>query len=161
MEFIVDNKFGIIYNIIMEAFDIVLDTNVVFSGLYSNKGASFQLLSMVGKNVFNIHLSVPLVLEYEEQLKAKRKKLGLTLNDVDDVIDYLCCAGICYNEVNVFWRPCLKDPDDDMILELAIHAKADYIITHNVKDFQKVKGFRINALKPNDFLHILRREELL
>lgn len=145
----------------MDIYDIVLDTNVIFSGIYSNRGASFKLLSMIGKKSFNFHLSVPLILEYEEKLKEKRKMLGLSLSDVDDAIDYFCVAGICHNEINIFWHPCLNDPDDEMILELAIHSKSDFIVTHNIKDFKKIKGFRIKAIRPNDFLQTLREEKMI
>jgi predicted nucleic acid-binding protein len=42
---------------------IVIDTNVLVAGLNSNRGAAFRLLSLVGTGRFDIHLSVPLVLE--------------------------------------------------------------------------------------------------
>jgi predicted nucleic acid-binding protein len=68
-------------------------------------------------------------------------------------------VGIKHNEVNIFWRPCLSDPDDEMILELAVHARADYIVTHNIKDFKKIKGFRVKAITPREFLRILQEEK--
>jgi putative PIN family toxin of toxin-antitoxin system len=145
----------------MNSFDVVLDTNVVFSALYSVQGASYKILSLIGKEHFTYHLSVPLVIEYEEKLKEKRKILGLSLIDIDDIIDYLCTSGICHHEINIFWRPCLSNPDDEMILELGIHSKSEFIITNNIKDFKKIKGFRIKAITPNDFLKILRLENSL
>lgn len=145
----------------MNIYDVVIDTNVLFSALYSNRGASFKFLSLIGKGFFTFYLSVPLVLEYEEKLKEKRKILGLSLSDVDNVIDYLCSSGMCHHEINIFWRPCLNDPDDEMVLELGIHSKSNFIVTYNVKDFKKIKGFRIKAIKPNDFLKILREEEII
>ena len=101
----------------MSNYDIILDTNIIFSALYSSKGASFQIVSTIGKSDFSVHISVPLILEYEEKLKEKRKLLGLTLSDIDDVIDYLCSVCIQHYEIDVFWRPCLNDPDDEMVLE--------------------------------------------
>ncbi len=74
----------------MDLYDIILDTNVVFSALYSNKGASFKVFSLIGTGKFAIHLSVPLVLEYEEKLKENRRLFGLTLTDIDDLIDFIC-----------------------------------------------------------------------
>ena len=145
----------------MNIIDIVMDTNVLFSALNSTKGASHKLLTLIGKGLFSIHLSVPLVLEYEEKLKENRHKLGLSISDIDDIIDYLCSVGVRHDEINIFWRPCLNDPDDEMILELGIHSKSDFIVTHNIKDFQKVKGFRIRALSPADFLQILRKEKMI
>ena len=142
----------------MNNYSIILDTNVLFSALYSNKGASFKIVSLIGTGKFEIHLSVPLVLEYEEKLKEKRKQFSLTAADIDDLIDFICSAGIRHYEIDIFWRPCLNDPDDEMILELGIHSKADFIVTHNVKDFKKIKGFRIKAITPSTFLNILRKE---
>ncbi|PSB18209.1 hypothetical protein C7B65_16010 [Phormidesmis priestleyi ULC007] len=47
---------------------IVIDTNVIVSGLRSKRGSAFRLLTLVDTGLFDIHLSVPLVLEYEEVL---------------------------------------------------------------------------------------------
>ena len=67
---------------------IVLDTNVVRSALWSRTGASYRLLSLVGGQAFEINLSVPLALEYEDVLR--RPELGLRAEEVADVLDYLC-----------------------------------------------------------------------
>lgn len=145
----------------MHIYNIVIDTNVVFSALNSKLGASFKLVSLLEKNLYTIHLSVPLVLEYEEKLKEKRKYLGLTDQNIDDFIDYLCSVGVCHNQIDIFWRPCLSDPDDEMILELGIHSKSDFIITHNVKDFKRFKGFKIKVIKPGDFYTMIKMENRL
>ncbi len=47
---------------------VVIDTNVVVAGLRSKLGAAFKLLALVGTGQFEIHLSVPLVFEYEDVL---------------------------------------------------------------------------------------------
>jgi putative PIN family toxin of toxin-antitoxin system len=108
---------------------VVLDTNAIYSGLRSRRGASFKLLSLLGTGRFEIHLSVPLVLEYEEVLQEKSRDLRLAEGDIDDVLNYLCrVAGL--HEIHFLWRPRLKDPDDEMILELAVEAGCDYIVTY-------------------------------
>jgi len=130
---------------------VVLDTNVVYSGLRSRRGASFKLLSLVGSGRFEIHLSVPLVLEYEEVLQEKKRDLGLTEADVDDVLNYLCrVAGL--HEIHFLWRPRLKDPDDEMILELAVGARCDYIVTYNKEDFPGVEKFGVELVMSRDLL---------
>ena len=124
---------------------VVLDTNVIYSGLRSRRGASFKLLSLLGSGRFEIHLSVPLVLEYEEVLQEKRRDLGLTEADVGDVLDYLCrVAGL--HEIHFLWRPRLKDPEDEMILELAVEASCDYIVTYNKQDFPGVEKFGVELV---------------
>jgi putative PIN family toxin of toxin-antitoxin system len=130
---------------------VVLDTNVIYSGLRSRRGASFKLLSLLGTGRFEIHLSVPLVLEYEEVLQEKSRDLGLAEGDIDDVLNYLCrVAGL--HEIHFLWRPRLKDPDDEMILELAVEAGCDYIVTYNKQDFSGVQSFDIELVTAKELL---------
>ena len=143
---------GITYSTIMSnAPQVVLDTNVIYAGLRSRRGASFKLLSLLGSGRFKIHLSVPLVLEYEEVLRKKRRDLGLTAADVNDVLDYLCqVAGL--HEIHYLWRPRLKDPDDEMLLELAVVAGCEYIVTYNKEDFPGVEQFSIQLATAKELL---------
>jgi predicted nucleic acid-binding protein len=78
------------------AIRVVMDTNVLVSALRSNKGASFRLLSLVGHARFQLCLSVPIVLEYEAAAKKQITRGGLTITDVDAIIDYLCKVGEHY-----------------------------------------------------------------
>jgi putative PIN family toxin of toxin-antitoxin system len=94
---------------------VVLDTNVIYTALRSRRGASFRLLSLLDTGRFEINLSVPLVLEYEEVLRAKRRTLNLTRSDVDRLLNYLCQIANLH-EIHFLWRPQLNDPDDEMIL---------------------------------------------
>jgi putative PIN family toxin of toxin-antitoxin system len=130
---------------------VVLDTNVVVAGLRSRQGASFQLLQLVGKGVFDIHLSVPLVLEYEEVLGRQSRDLGLATDDIREFLDYFCSIATCH-EVYFLWRPFLPDPGDDMVMELAVRAECDYIVTFNVRDFASVRQFGLEAVTPRNFL---------
>ncbi len=131
---------------------IVIDTNVVVSALMSRRGASFRLLSLVGPGQFDISLSVPLVLEYEDAAKRwAGSRIALSEQDIDDVIDYLCAVAD-HHKVYFLWRPMLKDPKDDMVLELAAGAGCSLIVTHNVSDFQGVERFGIEAIPPQAFL---------
>lgn len=145
---------AIIYNTSMGIVDIVLDTNVLFSGLYSQHGASYALLSEIGRGKFDLHVSVPLLFEYEDVLKRNLSELRLSEKDIDDTLEFICSAST--PQVLYFsWRPCLSDPGDEMILELAIAANARYIVTHNVRHFQRLHGFNVRAIRPVDFLKIL------
>ncbi len=130
---------------------IVLDTNVLIAALRSNRGASFQLLSRVGGDEFQIDLSVPLVLEYEEVAKRDARVFGLTHDDIDDVIDYLCAVGQ-HHRIHFLWRPVLRDAQDDMVLELAVEAASDCIVTHNIRDFEGAARFGVRVLTPSTFL---------
>ncbi|KAF0240339.1 MAG: twitching motility protein [Planctomycetota bacterium] len=131
--------------------EVVLDTNVLIAGLRSSRGASHRVLRLIGTGLFSIHVSVPLVLEYEETLVRERPVLGLTQSGVGDVLDYLCSvAG--HHEINFLWRPFLRDPDDDMVLELAVQAGCSCIVTHNLRDFAGSETFGVPAVLPRDFL---------
>ncbi len=74
----------------MKTPQVVIDTNVLISAQRSKRGASSKLMSLVGANRFDIHISVPLVLEYEAVLLQQSSQLGLTHIDVADIVDALC-----------------------------------------------------------------------
>jgi putative PIN family toxin of toxin-antitoxin system len=128
--------------------DIVLDTNVLVAALKSSRGASFRLLSLVEHDRFTLHLSTPLVSEYEAVLK--RGITALSAEEIDDIIDFLCSRAIL-NKIFYLWRPVLKDPDDDFVLELAVKANAA-IVTWNVADFKPATRFGVVVMTPREFL---------
>jgi len=132
--------------------NIALDTNVLISGLRSNQGASFKLLSLVGTGRFAISLSVPLVLEYEDVLKRQAgAAIALSEAEIGDVLDYLCSIGQ-HNRVYYLWRPFLPDPHDDMVLELAVSAECNFIVTYNISDFAGIERFGVEAITPKVLL---------
>ena len=98
----------------MPAPKVVFDTNVLIAALRSRRGASFALLELVGTGVFDLVLSVPLVLEYEDA--ALRGGLALPAKDIAAVIDYLCAVAI-HQPIYFLWRPFVPDPKDDMVAE--------------------------------------------
>ena len=136
----------------MPGLEVVIDTNVLYAGLRSRRGTSFLLLQEIGRNrAFRVHLSVPLVLEYEEVAKRNSRALGLSHEDIDDVLDYLCSvAGL--HDIFYLWRPYLPDPEDDMLLELAVEARCSRIVTFNQRDFHGVEQFGVRAVRPQEFL---------
>ncbi|MBP3709095.1 MAG: hypothetical protein J6I73_01605 [Treponema sp.] len=50
------------------------------------------------------------------------------------------------------WRPCLKDPFDDHILELAVNSSAESIVPFNKKDFLEAETLGIKIQTPKEFL---------
>jgi putative PIN family toxin of toxin-antitoxin system len=137
---------------------IVLDTNILVAATLSPFGASFQILAMIPQRRFDLLLSVPLMLEYEEVLKRDdmRAQSHLTVEDVDVLLDMLAAVGTPHMPF-FQWRPQLPDPDDEMILELAVNARADAIITVNTQDFLPAAGsFGVEVLRPGEFLRRLR-----
>ena len=133
---------------------IVIDTNVILSALQSNKGKSFELISKISNDVFDFAISVPLILEYEAVLKGKLDRTIFTDSDIEDFINYLCKVGI-KTKLFYLWRPYLKDPFDDHILEVTIQSNAGTIVTYNKKDFREAENLGIRILTPKEFLETL------
>ena len=134
---------------------IVADTNVFVAALRSQYGASYKLFMLLESGKFEINVSVPLILEYEEV--AKRlvgKKTGLRPSDVDDILDYVCSVAN-RRKVYYLWRPFLKDPKDDMVLELAVSAGCDIIVTYNKDDFEGVEQFGVRVMTAQEFLRAI------
>lgn len=130
---------------------IVIDTNVIISALRSNKGASFLLLQLIDSGKFEVNVSVPLVFEYEALAKRFLHEINLNSHDIEAIINYICKVSH-HQKIHYLWRPLLKDPQDDMILELAVASGSDFIITFNKIDFSKASQFGILSLTPQEFL---------
>lgn len=130
---------------------VVIDTNVLVSALRSRRGASFRLLELLGSDKYNVSVSVPLVLEYEAAVKRLLGEIALSDEDIDNVIEYICSVAR-HQQISFLWRPFLKDVRDDMVLELAVSAGCDTIVTYNKKDFVGVEEFGIQAKSAKEFL---------
>jgi putative PIN family toxin of toxin-antitoxin system len=133
------------------ALQIVIDTNVVLAGLRSPRGASYQVLTLLGRDLFDVHISVPLILEYESVAVRHLDDLPISNSDVDDVLDYICRVGVAH-EIYYTWRPFLSDPDDDMVLEVAVASGSAAIVTFNKHDFRGCERFGLRLLTPAELL---------
>lgn len=129
----------------------MLDTNVLVAGLWSREGASFRLLELARRGRVEPALSVPLVLEYEMVLKRRARELRLAPADIDAVLDWLCAIGH-QQRIHFLWRPTLRDPRDELVLELAVAAGCHQIVTFNRKDFVGAERLGVQALTPAELL---------
>jgi predicted nucleic acid-binding protein len=118
---------------------------------YSRRGSAFQLLKLVGTEKFEIHLSIPLVLEYQEVLSRELSNLYLNATDIENFIEFHCSVAMKHR-IFFLWRPYLPDPKDDMVLELAVSAGCDSVVTYNIRDFVGIEKFGIRAILPAEFL---------
>jgi predicted nucleic acid-binding protein len=73
----------------------IIDTNVFLSSLWSTQGAAFEIFTQLRQGRWQIVLSNHLLFEYEEVAKRTAPKVGLSLQDIDDVLDALCAAAEC------------------------------------------------------------------
>lgn len=131
---------------------VVLDTNVLYSAVRSRRGASFALLQQVGTGAFQPVVSVALCLEYEDVLL--REPTALPAAALQDLLDYLVSVSL-HQRIHFLWRPALRDPKNDLVLELAANAGCAYIVTFNLRDFRGCERFGVTAITPPDFLALL------
>jgi putative PIN family toxin of toxin-antitoxin system len=131
---------------------VIIDTNILYAALYSSSGASFQLLRLVRSGLVIPCVSVTLAMEYEEVLSARLEELDLTQEQLTGFLGYFVALS---EQIRIFylWRPGLRDPGDDMVLETAVAAQADFIITHNIRDFAGAELFGIRVVTPGWFIH--------
>lgn len=130
---------------------IVVDTNVLVAGLRRSGGASHYIIQAVFERQLVPLISVPLVLEYEEVLKRPGLLPHLTIKDVEVFLD-LWCSRCAEQKIFFDWRPALTDPDDDMLLELAVAGSVNILITSNVRDFDLANRFGVQVVTPGDFV---------
>lgn len=142
----------------MKTFRVILDTNVLVSGLRSKRGTAFRLLNLLDSGLFEISVSVPLVVEYEKALLDSRMRTFLSREEIGKFLDYICTLAD-KRKIHFLWRPCLRDPKDDMVLEIGVAARCDAIVTFNVRDFERTERFGIRVVTPKQFLKILGETE--
>ena len=134
----------------------MLDANVVVAGLRSSLGASHRLLGLMGTGRFVHVIAVALLFEYEAAVKRPEVGIGLPAAAVDDVLDYLCAAAE-RQQIFYLWRAVLRDPHDDLVLEVAVNGRCDRLITFNTRDFAGADRFGIAVETPASFVRSLRR----
>ena len=135
-----------------------MDTSVIVAGLRSRRGASFHLLSLVEQEKLTPVLSVPLLIEYESVLKREAGALELTREDIDDFLDFLCAVGD-RRKVHFLWRPQLRDPQDEFLLEVAVESGCGIIVTHNTRDFRGATRLGVRAMTPAEMLRTIGEEQ--
>ena len=133
----------------------ILDTSVLVAGLRSNRGASFQILRAIRAGDIRIAVSVSLVLEYESVVLRPGLLPHFTADELRRIVDGLCQLAD-HQQVFFAWRPFLPDPDDDLVLELAVAASAAFVITHNISDFRGSESMGVRAVTPATTLDIIR-----
>jgi len=135
---------------------IVIDTNVLLASLRSSSGASFAIIQLIDQRRISPVISVPLMFEYEEVLHRVGYLPHLSTHEIDTFLDYFASLS-AEQRIFFLWRPVLVDSDDDMLLELAVTSHADYLVTHNVRDFLPGSAdFGLRVVTPGEFLRAFR-----
>jgi predicted nucleic acid-binding protein len=128
-----------------------MDTNVPYAAYRSRVGASFEVFRRLRLGEWTAIVSNHLVLEYEEVLKANAQALGLSLQDVDELLNAICARAEEW-QLQSGWWPILTDPDDEPLVQLACESAANLIVTHNVRHLAPAARIGVEILKPGQFL---------
>ena len=142
----------------MRMLRVVLEPSVIVAGLRSRRGASNALLILAAEQMVKPLLTTALFLEYEEVLLRAEHRLAAGLNEAD-VPGFLAALASAAEgvEVHFQWRPQLRDPADEMVLEAAINGQADALVTHNVADFIRAAArFDLPILTPGALMKELK-----
>ena len=138
-----------------------MDTNVIFSALYSTKGASHYILRLILDEKIKLAISPQIYFEYYDVLTRKEnlKKLSMSASEIEDILDLLALLAQKHS-IYFLLRPNLADENDNMVCECAFASNSQYLITSNIKDFRggELKGFAFKLATPRDFC-IIRRTE--
>ena len=102
-------------------------------------------------------MSAPLVLEYEAVLAEHARGLSLSAADVGGLVDYLCEVGRRHS-IHFLWRPALRDPADEFVLELAVASECDAVVTDNVRGFAGAHTFGVTIMTPAAFVRLLEEQ---
>lgn len=137
---------------------VVLDTDVIVAAWRSPQGASAELLRLVHAGRLQMLASVALFAEYEAVLTrpAQLRAIGLRAADLQQALDELAA---CVVQVRSWyqWRPQLRDPADEMVLEAAVNGGATALVSFNQRDFGDAPArFGIVLATPSQFLRSLQ-----
>ncbi len=133
---------------------VTVDTNVIYSALFSNLGASHRILRLIVDEKVNLALSPPIFLEYYDVLSREETlaKLNLSINEIEDVLDLLVLLAK-KQSIYFLLRPNLIDEKDNIFFECAFASNSEYLLTSNVRHFKtsELKGFNFKISTPEDF----------
>lgn len=133
---------------------VTIDTNVIFSALYSNLGVSHQILRLIFEERIELALSPQIYFEYYDVLAREENlaKLNLTVEEVEDILDLLALLAQKHS-IYFLLRPNLMDEKDNMVVECAFASNSEYLIPSNTRDFKssELKGFKFKIVTPREF----------
>ena len=129
------------------------------AAMRSPGGASAAILRAARQSKITLFVSVPLAVEYEATCSEAEHRLaaGLSEREVEIFLDAVMAMAEPV-KTHFLWRPQLRDPGDEMVLETAVNGRADGLVTFNVRDFGTVPArFGIELMIPREVLGRMRR----
>ena len=128
---------------------VVIDTNVLVSGLLSPYGASAEIVRMTVAGTLELLYDARIISEYEEVLS--RPKFSFKKTHINHLIRFIIHFGIPVSAIPVCKH--LSDPDDEPFLEVAISGKAECLITGNMAHYLLGSKDKIRIFTPRQFLN--------
>ncbi|MBI5227726.1 putative toxin-antitoxin system toxin component, PIN family [Candidatus Micrarchaeota archaeon] len=136
---------------------VVLDTNVLISGTFWS-GEAFSILQFLEQKKFQCFLSQEILNEYNKVLRSDE-----IIEKVEEKHLAIKSSAIKAIELVQIVTPKRKiaavkdDPDDNKIIECAVEAKVDFIVTYDSHHLLKLKEFEgIKIISPSEFLKMLK-----
>jgi putative PIN family toxin of toxin-antitoxin system len=136
----------------------VADTDVIVAAMRSPSGASAAILRAARQGKVTLLVSVPLAIEYEAVCSEAEHQLAAGLRE-EEVAIFLDAVLAMAEPVKIhfLWRPQLRDPNDEMVLETAVNGHADALVTFNLRDFGTAPArFGIELMLPRDAAERIR-----
>jgi uncharacterized protein len=134
---------------------LVVDTNVVVGAMLSTDGANRKILRACLERRVQPVVGQALLHEYEDVMARSVlfRKCPLSDSEREELLDAF--LSVCeWATVYYSWRPNLPDEGDNHLIELAVAASAHWILTHNVRHFEKtaLRFPEIRIARPQTFL---------
>ncbi len=131
---------------------IVLDTNVIVSGLLNPHGKPGTILQMVISKAVTICYDARIITEYRDVLL--RPKFPILRAEVDAILEQIEAAG--HLVVTSPLPRNLPDPDDEPFLEVAMSGEAECLVTGNVKHYPEDHRRGMKVVSPAEFVELYR-----
>jgi len=110
---------------------VILDTNIVVSAMLRSGGLPEAVFNLSVDRVVQLCISGPIMAEYEEVLR--RPRLKINPDKVTTALARIREAGLLVTPTTPVTAA--SDPDDNIFLECAAAAKAQYLVTGNQGHF--------------------------
>jgi len=127
---------------------IVLDTNVLVSGLLSPFGAPGDIVMMTAAGVLEVCYDGRILSEYREVLL--RPKFGFKEDDIEEFLEQVESCGYAAAPKPLIHR--LPDLSDEPFLEIALGGKVSCLISGNLKHYPVKSRKKMPVISPADFI---------
>ena len=137
---------------------IVFDTSSLITALRSGRGAAAEVLRLALLEKFVILLDYTIASEYRD-VALRPEHLGASGRTAENVLSLIEGIESIAEPVVVTLkpRPLSPDPNDDMVLDVAINGRADVIVTQNTKHFASAaRQYGTKVLTPVELLETIR-----